>query len=583
MPENYRLYEHVKFTTSETTGEPLKCVGNHTEDPNSRQDSYLYGHPQGPRKRYRSPADFFPHVLWLATDEKGDPDNCTCKICAPEDIQVFDKPPAKAQTDGMKKEEVVPKKEKEGVSPKPEIHMDPVVVLPKRSVPQENVSKPGQKPAPVQVLVQVPRPPVHSPAAVSTPPVLRPTPLGRASRFEQDQDAQYNRYLFRPGELVWFNRGSAWGLAIITKRDLFKDVRHQDRPKYVCQPLSHPYHHPDTKIITQEELLRPWLAWSAPAPTHPALARAPSSTYNNIDWSAVVEGKFGDGDAEVDGSIFAAKAIDESFTLIEPLNNHTLVTGERTYAGIYFGAEKIWVGEPVRLRINNGMDIMIVHQIIEKLKQGSTNSSLATITVVGDIYKFANMAHTQGQIPPDYRHLPMRLRQDLDYRNRATIPNKRIVSYWKLTQAQARLGIYDVKGRWYESSVLLPILRGAKDFTHDLRRGDISDVGQWMNGRGDSSLAAGKPGIRYFDRLEAFGKGVPPGTRISKGLDGPSEDNLFPVEQHVIEDESLRQQQQVVGDGVINEFMDLDRLDQEGFQHYPDAGNQYYGDTGLQQ
>lgn len=24
LPENYRLYEHVKFTTSETTGESLK-------------------------------------------------------------------------------------------------------------------------------------------------------------------------------------------------------------------------------------------------------------------------------------------------------------------------------------------------------------------------------------------------------------------------------------------------------------------------------------------------------------------------------------------------------------------------------
>lgn len=622
MPENYRLFEHVKFTASEN-GEPVKCAGNQADDPNHRQDSYLYGHPQGPRKRFRSPADFFPHLLWLATDDSGDPDNCSCKICAPEDIQVFDKPTTKAITDVSRKEDFPPV-QKDIVQ---RVNTEPLLVLPKRPVIQENVPKPVPKPAPVHVMAQIPpRPQVWPPVTLPlTPPVLQPTLLGRASRFEQDQDAQYSRYLFRPGELVWFNRGTAWGLAVIVRRDLFKDVRHQDRPKYVCQPLSHPFQHPEIKIITQEDLLRPWLAWSAPAPTHAALATQGNS-YNNIDWRGVLEGRFGGGDAEVDGSIFAAKAIDESFTLIEPLSNNTLTTGERTYAGIYFGGEKIWVGEPVRLRIGTGQDIMIVHHIIEKLKPGSTNASSATISVVGDIYRFATMNHTPGQEPPDSRHLPLRLTQDLDYRNRHTIPHKRTFSYWKITQAQTRLSIAEVKGRWYESSVLLPILRGAADFTRDLRKGDISDVGQWMNGRGDSSLAAGKQGIRYFDRLDAFGKAVPPGTRISKGLDGPPEDNVFPVEQqqqqqqqqhqhhgngggvagggqdssrqqqqqqvqvqvqHQVQQQQQQQQhqqqQQVVGDGnsVISEFMNLERMDQETYQPYPDAGNQFFHADGM--
>lgn len=50
-----------------------------------RQDSYLYGHPQGRKKRFRSPADFYNHLLWLATDAEGDSyNNCGCKICYPE-------------------------------------------------------------------------------------------------------------------------------------------------------------------------------------------------------------------------------------------------------------------------------------------------------------------------------------------------------------------------------------------------------------------------------------------------------------------------------------------------------------------
>lgn len=545
---------------------------------NSYQDSYLYGHPQGPKKRYRSPADFFPHVLWLATDEIGDPDNCTCKICAPEDVQVFDKP-GKAKIEPIKKED--PPIKKESVLPRAGTHgTNPIVMIPKRSISQENVSKPAPKPVPTPAPAQAPRPPVPAPAPIPTAPVIKPTSLAPAQRFEQDQDGQYNKYLFRPGELVWFNRGTAWGLGVIVKRDLFKDQRHQDRPKYLLQPLSHPFSHPSMKIIAQEELLRPWLAWSAPSPTHQALAGT-NLNFNNIDWRQVIEGRYGPGDAEVDGSIFAAKAIDESFTLVEPLGNNTVATGERYYAGIYFGGEKIWVGEPIRLRIGSGHDIMIVHHIIEKLKPGSTNASSATIHVVGDIYRFVTVPQSPGQESADDRHLPARLRQDLDYRNHHTIPTKHTFSFWKISQAQARLGIADVKGRWYESSVLLPILRGAAEFTRDLRRGEISDVGQWMNGRGDSTLGAGKQGMRYFDRMEAFGRAVPPATRISKGLDGPPEENVFPVEQEgltALIEEDTRHQHQGVSDGDIAEFMDLDRMEEGYVQQFADAGGQFYGD-----
>jgi hypothetical protein len=58
--------------------------GKHAAGVYERQDAYLYGHPQGRKKRFRSPADFFPHVLWLATDKEGDPKNCSCKICSPD-------------------------------------------------------------------------------------------------------------------------------------------------------------------------------------------------------------------------------------------------------------------------------------------------------------------------------------------------------------------------------------------------------------------------------------------------------------------------------------------------------------------
>jgi hypothetical protein len=84
FPEGYRLYEHVKKT--EKDGQLEVKTKTHAGGGNDRQDAYLYGHPTGRRKRFRSPADFFPHLLWLTTDESGDPDNCGCKICSPEDL-----------------------------------------------------------------------------------------------------------------------------------------------------------------------------------------------------------------------------------------------------------------------------------------------------------------------------------------------------------------------------------------------------------------------------------------------------------------------------------------------------------------
>ena len=84
FPENYRLYEHVKKTDKD--GKTEVKSKTHAAGGMDRQDAYLYGHPAGRKKRYRSPADFFPHLLWLCTDESGDPDNCTCKICSPDDL-----------------------------------------------------------------------------------------------------------------------------------------------------------------------------------------------------------------------------------------------------------------------------------------------------------------------------------------------------------------------------------------------------------------------------------------------------------------------------------------------------------------
>jgi hypothetical protein len=83
LPDGFVLWEHVKYKV-DGSAEDKKQKGKHAAGPYERQDAYLYGHPQGRKKRYRSPADFFPHLLWLATDKEGDQRNCSCKICSPD-------------------------------------------------------------------------------------------------------------------------------------------------------------------------------------------------------------------------------------------------------------------------------------------------------------------------------------------------------------------------------------------------------------------------------------------------------------------------------------------------------------------
>jgi hypothetical protein len=150
---------------------------------------------------------------------------------------------------------------------------------------------------------------------------------------------------------------------------------------------------------------------------------------------------------------------------------------------------------------------MILHHIIEIPDQKD-------LLIIGDIYTFETIPYESNRPIPQNSFLPIRVREDLNYRNRATVTHKKQISFWKLTHASARLSLSEVKGRWYESRVLLPIIQGQAAFNQLYARGEIGDVGDKLNGRGDATNNARKLGTRRADRLEALGGAVPPGTII---------------------------------------------------------------------
>jgi hypothetical protein len=82
FPPGYRLFEHIKARE-----DSVKNKG-HTGAGHARQDAYLYGHPGGRRKRYRSPGEFFHHMKYLLSEEELlAVEDCACKFCTPDELQ----------------------------------------------------------------------------------------------------------------------------------------------------------------------------------------------------------------------------------------------------------------------------------------------------------------------------------------------------------------------------------------------------------------------------------------------------------------------------------------------------------------
>jgi hypothetical protein len=546
FPENYRLYEHVKKT--EKDGKTEVKSKTHAAGGNDRQDAYLYGHPAGRKKRYRSPADFFPHLLWLCTDESGDPDNCGCKVCSPEDLA-----------------EVMPETK---AKMKPEAAGQHTFVMAKPGAGQ-GMTKMKQEPSALT--------PIQRPS--SSPRPLIPNPLPPPKSQDQQLDRQYNAFMYRPGELVWFKRGQAWGLGAILRR--WQPT--PDQYHYTVQPLSHPHQHPPSVVKSSHTELRPWLAWSVPGYTNDALNNMQEPPrYETLDWDGLLQKRYGNGDSEVDGSILAAKSIDSSYTLLQP--NKTVDADqnftETYYEGLYLGAEKMWVGDPLRLHPGSGTDILVLHFIVERRAKSPRANVPTSVYLVGDVYQLLQISHSNPNLPTpaspsNNPQLPPRLTEDLTFRNARSIPTLYTVSYWKLTMTNSRAELNDIKGRWYEASLILPILQQAV-FEDSARKGEIREATLWMNSRGDCINSNRPPNLSKLPRennprstrVEAFGRAFPPNSEIRDGIDPPLPDNVDPALEGMASQSSMEIDPRFdTADNANNTDSDEIRVPRPGTEH----------------
>ncbi|KXT17115.1 hypothetical protein AC579_2001 [Pseudocercospora musae] len=568
FPDQYRLYEHVKKTVVD--GKLEVKSKTHAAGGNDRQDAYLYGHPAGRRKRFRSPNDFFPHLLWLCTDESGDPDNCSCKICSPEDLENV-LPAAKVKTDKAAK-------------PEPD-SKDALRMHAGSQMARQTSQQAARSPQ-----VQVQRP-------VSAQRQLSPTPLPPQKSPDQAMDARFQMFMYRPGELAWFKRGYAWGIGVVLRRWL-DTSNNTNSTFYQIQPLSYPSGNPGLHVKQGNEEMRPWLAWSVPAFTNKGLNdQQTPPRYETADWQGMASGRYGTGDLEVDGSIMAAKMVDSTYTLFgkDKVLQPEPGVQEVHYDGIFLGAEKIWVGDPVRLHIGTGTDVMVVHSIMERKRVSPVNPQQVLEQApyfVGDVYQLATVPHQNVSIetpaaPNRNPHLPARLTEDLMDRNKCTVEVKRVASFWRLTSAQQRVDLNNVKGRWYEATLILAQLH-PEVWAEQKRKGEIQEASLWMNSRGDCLNSNRSPQLpriprennRRETRVAALGQAVPQNIQIVDGTDPPpSNDKMSdPIDIdpkfETAEDSGTINVSQPDGgnDGLVDDFMNLEGMDQESI---PGFGQEY--------
>jgi hypothetical protein len=441
-------------------------------------------------------------------------------MCSPVQLEV-EKPAVKVE---IKNEPSITVKRETGqplAAQGPIATRNPIAAVPapaRRSVSGPPTQSPSMKQATPATLP----PQTNNAPQIRAPAVLQSTPLPQPCGNEQLTDGRYGQFLCRTGEVVWFFRPktSAWGLGLVLRRWVVKEG--SGGKAYLVQPLSHPFDSATPEVVTTDQNLKPWLAWSAPACTYPYLQQNPQLRYDQVDWNALLSGRFGDGVADVDASIMAAKAIDTTYTLSERIKTTPVPSGEeRQYNCIYLGAEKIWRGDPVRIRLGQtGTDLMVITDIVERVTNSGPQST-SQIWMTGDIYSYSTLPAldpSNWPTPPSTSnpHIPIRMREDMAWRNRMLVPMTQTMGWWRLIASSSRVEMADIKGRWYETSLLFE-----DSFTKAVKNNEGGN-GIWMNARGDATGVGKSTGSSRPDRVAAFGSALPKGTRLTEGLEPPN-------------------------------------------------------------
>jgi hypothetical protein len=259
---------------------------------------------------------------------------------------------------------------------------------------------------------------------------------------------------------------------------------------------------PQPPVTKPQADLRPFHAFSVPPVNVPELK---DKSFDQVPWDALFRAAANEPPRRellaLDASKLAASRIDASFSLWCPLsedpNADTL-----PYYGCFFGAERIEIGDCIRIKPVPAEpsigDISIMGLRYVFTKKGYPG----TLFLRGNIYQLAKPdTPPAGTVPED--QLPIALRDETGWRNQV---NPAKPWRWVLVKENMTLNEQYVKGRFYPSHRLMPILNPA-GFSAALAQGQVEDQVPYLNNR----MAAGASANvgRQINRLDSLGTSVP--------------------------------------------------------------------------
>ncbi|KAI0889111.1 uncharacterized protein GGS22DRAFT_153169 [Annulohypoxylon maeteangense] len=502
-------------------------------DSKTRNDTFLYGYPenddekdkkkakkQSALKCYRSTTDFFDHLLWLITDATHDSKNCPCKFCKPsgEEATASSQPksvPVPAHlTSKARSASPASNTSTKSSTKKTSAAVSTTKAVPSPSVPQaqpilQSVAKPAIQPAAKPAVQPAVQPPAQlQPSAQPTMQPMMHIPI----------QAQLNESaLFREGEIIWYRKqSSTFRLGIVHQGVSSAPT---DTPEGKIKPLGH--FQGDAEIIERPHAdMRPFLTYSVPK-VHDSIISLANLPMEQVQWLAMeselpYEASSRPEMMMLEASKIAASRVDHSYSLFNAIQNPNFPPNQLSFGGVFFGCEKIGLFEAVRVSVEqnehpqwDNLDVTFVmvlkNIILEKSEQGERLLFGGDIWVLQDS-KGVEHAPNQEQVPPA-------MRREKQFRDEV-MRSYGLHYDWVLLRANVMKTEKSIKGRFYESQKLGPMLYQEPTWSDYLRQGLIPSIQKSLNKRLDSW---GPTIGRVPSRLDALSGALMPGVTLSLG------------------------------------------------------------------
>lgn len=314
--------------------------------------------------------------------------------------------------------------------------------------------------------------------------------------------------LFRAGEAVWFKNLNSWRVGMIVTTS----------PTLSIIPFSYPLY-PLQEVAKEETDVRPFLAYSIPQINN-ALQDLSGRDLSQIDWQSLLERLGIHGDPTrmqglaIEATKLAALRVDQCYStfnaLPEPVQDYD------TFGGVFLGAEKICVGEAIRIKLQEQQEQAAekgvpVVMVVTRILVGKTSNALF---FEGSLWKLQHFALAQPTQIPNPGPLPSTMLGEKEFRD-SILQSRGWRVQWMMMSQNISVNESGVRGRFYETRRLTPILNPEK-FQDMIQQKHVEDIQALLNNRGDSK---GPYVGRVANRAQAVAGAIPPGMPASLGPD----------------------------------------------------------------